>query len=127
MAGFCIDNNGEFLLILKLVFDLVDRSPTSFNTLISSYRLSKSSLSCFQSCITDRHQFVTIHGSSKIRLPANKTRGIPQVSELVPIQFVNDIAIDIPLHLSSSSSSADILAYNTTIRARALFFEYSAH
>ena len=96
----------------KKAFDLVDHQ--LLLTKLRLYRLSDSALSWFQSYITDRHQFVTIHGERSDSLQIKQ--GIPQGSVLGPILFLLFVN-DIPLHLSSSS--ADIFADDTTITASA--------
>ena len=96
----------------KKAFDLVDHQ--LLLTKLRLYRLGDSTLSWFQSYITDRHQFVTIHGERSDSLQIKQ--GVPQGSVLGPILFLLFVN-DIPLHLSSSS--ADIFADDTTITASA--------
>ncbi len=92
----------------KKAFDLVYHQ--LLLTKLRLYRLSEPALSWFQSYITDRYQFVTILGERSDSLQIKQ--GVPQGSVLF-LLFINDI----PLHLSSSS--ADIFADDTTIKASA--------
>ena len=96
----------------KKAFDLVDHQLLLRK--LRLYRLSDSALSWFQSYITDRHQFVTIHGERSDSLKIKQ--GVPQGSVLGPILFLLFVN-DMPLHLSSSS--ADIFADDTTITVSA--------
>ncbi len=96
----------------KKAFDLVNHQ--LLLTKLCLYRLSDPALSWFQSYITGRYQFVTIHGERSDSLQIKQ--GVPQGSVLGPILFLLFIN-DIPLHLSSSN--ADIFADDTTITASA--------
>ncbi|CAB4043486.1 Hypothetical predicted protein, partial [Paramuricea clavata] len=64
--------------------------------------------------VTDRQQFVIIHGERSDSLPVKQ--GVPQGSVLGPILFLFSVN-DITLHLSTSST--DIFADDTTITASA--------
>jgi retron-type reverse transcriptase len=103
---------GMVFVDFKKAFDVVDHH--LLLTKLRLYRLNDSALSWFQSYVTDRQQFVIIHGERSDSLPVKQ--GVPQGSVLGPILFLFSVN-DITLHLSTSST--DIFADDTTITASA--------
>ena len=114
---FNLDEDKLFGMVFedfRKAFDVVDHQ--LLLTKLRLYRVSDPSLSCFESYLSGRQQFVSIDGQRSDSLLIKQ--GVPQGSVLGPalfLLFVNDI----PLHLTNST--VDIYADDTTITASAHF------
>ena len=108
---FNLDNNcvsGMILIDYCKAFDMVDHVILLDN--LHAYGLDNTSLSWFQSYLSDRRQFVSM--SEKESTTSIIPHGVPQGSILGPLLFILFIN-DLPLHVSSANT--DLYADDTTL------------
>ena len=108
---FNLDNNrvsGMILIDYCKAFDMVDH--VILLDKLHAYGLDNTSLSWFQSYLSDRRQFVST--SEKESITSIIPHGVPQGSILGPLLFVLFIN-DLPLHVSSANT--DLYADDTTL------------
>ena len=106
--------SGMVFVDFRKAFDVVDHQ--LLLTKLRLYRASDSSLSCFESYLSGRQQFVSIDGQRSDSLLIKQ--GVPQGSVLGPVLFLLFVN-DLPLHLTDST--VDIYADDTTITTSAHF------
>lgn len=108
---FNLDNDrvsGMILINYCKAFDMVDH--LVLQDKLYAYGLDNTSLTWFQSYLSDRHQFVSM--SDKESTTSIIPHGVPQGSILGPLLFVLFIN-DLPLHVSSANT--DLYADDTTL------------
>ena len=108
---FNLDNNcvsGMILIDYCKAFDMVDH--VILLDKLHAYGLDNTSLSWFQSYLSDRRQFVSM--SEKESTTSIIPHGVPQGSILGPLLFILFIN-DLPLHVSSANT--DLYADDTTL------------
>ena len=100
--------SGMILINYCKAFDMVDHFVLQDK--LYAYGLDNTSLTWFQSYLSDRHQFVSM--SDKESTTSIIPHGVPQGSILGPLLFVLFIN-DLPLHVSSANT--DLYADDTTL------------